>query len=225
MDKKKKKHIKKMSKKKNLSIVNNGDIIVIKNRSTIAAGVLGAVVLGVCLAGLFTLEGAWSLPYFWLLACVLAAATLYSLTKVMLSKIILDSPKMLMTVYNPFKKEYKFEDINYVDVKTAKGGEGVILHVVVVYIGVGKRTVEMVSYSKEQADQLASLLRGMLDNGAMIFPEGDEEPFHFEDDKREFNFIKRRKKNKDSEDGNEKDEEKENEREGKNENGNKENEI
>ena len=34
----------------------------------------------------------------------------------------------------------------------------------------------------------------MLDNGAMVYPEGDEEPFNFGDGKRfEFTFITRKK--------------------------------
>jgi hypothetical protein len=119
---------------------------------------------------------------------------------VMIGKILLDSPNKLMIVYNPIKKQYKFNDINYVDLKIKKEKDGVVVHKVTVYIGDGKRTVEIVAFSREQADELTSLLRGMLDHGAMEYPEGDEEPFNFEDEKKEkkglFSFG-RRKENDD----------------------------
>ena len=90
-----------------------------------------------------------------------------------------------MNDYNPIKKQYKFEEINYIDQKTVNGKDGVVVYKVIVYIGNGKRTVEIAALSSSQADELASLLRGMLDNGAMIYPEGDEEPFNFDDEKKE----------------------------------------
>ena len=204
MKKNKKKAKNKVINKKNLSIINQGDTVVIRNRSSIAASVVSVIILGVCAAGIFTLRAAWELPLFWLMFCIFIAGTLFSLAKSIFGKVVLDSPKTTMTVYNPFPISYKFEDVNYVDLKTEKGGDGQEVHVVTAYIGIGKRSVQLVSYSKEQAQELAILLRGMLDNGAMIYPEGDEEPFNFDEDKRfEFNFIKRNKKidkaeNKDS---------------------------
>lgn len=195
MKKNKNKAKNKVINKKNLSIINQGDTVIIRNRSTIAAGVLSVIILGVCAAGIFTLRDAWNLPLFWLMFAVFVAGTLFSLAKSIFGKVVLDSPKTTMTVYNPLPVSYKFEDVNYVDQKTLKNGDGPLVHVVTVYIGIGKRSVELVSYSKEQADELAILLRGMLDNGAMVYPEGDEEPFNFDNDKRfEFNFIKRNKK-------------------------------
>ena len=192
--KSKKKTKKKIPERKNLSVVNQGDLVIIRNRSTIAAAMVGVIMLGLCTAGAFTLRAAWELPLFWLLFGVLVTGVVYSLAKAMLAKVVLDSPKTTITVYNPLPIKYKFEDVNYVDVTTAKSTEGAIAYVVTVYIGIGKRTVEIVSYSKEQADELAILLRGMLDNGAMVYPEGDEEPFNFGDGKRfEFTFITRKK--------------------------------
>ena len=170
----------KATEKRNLSIVNQGDSIVIRNRSAIAASVIGTLVLGIAAAGLLVLRDAWNLPYFRILFGLLIVGCVYSFAKILLAKILLDSPKKLMTVYNPFPRSYKFEDVNYVDVKTEKGSDGVTLYVVTVYIGVGKRTVKLVCLSKEQAGELAILLRGMLDNGAMTYPEGCEKPFTYE---------------------------------------------
>lgn len=194
-DKNKKKTKKKIPERKNLSIVNQGDLVIIRNRSTIAAALIGVIMLALIAAGVFTLRAAWDLPLFWLLFGVLTLGVIYSLAKVMLDKVVLDSPKTTITVYNPLPTKYQFEDVNYVDLRTAKGTEGALMHVVTVYIGVGKRTVELVSYSSEQANELAVLLRGMLDHGSMVYPEGDEEPFNLDEDKKfEFTFITRKKK-------------------------------
>lgn len=186
----------KISKKKNLSIINHGDVVVIRNRSTIAAGVLGVLFLGVCAAGVYTLRDAWELPLFWLVFGAIVAGVVYSFAKMLISKIVLDSPEMTMTVYSPFLSKYKFEDINYIDQRTEKGSDGIILNVVTAYIGDGRRSVEIVSFSKDQADEVTALLRGMLDNGAMIYPEGDEEPFDLDDKGGVFGFIRRRREKK-----------------------------
>lgn len=139
--------------------------------------------LSMCIAGGVVMKEAWELPLFIVVFAIFVIGSVYSLANILLGKIVLDSPNMLMTVYNPFKKQYKFEDINYVDVHSSKPKDGIVLHNVIVYIGNGKRNVEIITMSSKQADELVLLLRGMLDNGAMIFPEGDEEPFTFDDDK------------------------------------------
>ena len=62
MKKNKKKAKNKVINKKNLSIINQGDTVVIRNRSSIAASVVSVIILGVCAAGIFTLRAAWELP-------------------------------------------------------------------------------------------------------------------------------------------------------------------
>jgi hypothetical protein len=187
----------KVPERKNLAVVNQGDLVIIRNRTMIAGALVGVIMLGLCVAGVFTLRSAWDLTMFWLLFGALIAGALYSLAKAIFCKVVLNSPKMTITVYNPVPKTYKFEDVNYVDLTTEKGTEGGIAYVVTIYIGVGKRTVKLVSYSKEQAQELAILLRGMLDNGAMVYPEGDEESFERSEEKKdEYTFITR--KNKDA---------------------------
>ena len=52
MKQSKKKTESKMAGKKNLSIVNQGDSIVIRNRAATSASVAGAILLGLCLVGL-----------------------------------------------------------------------------------------------------------------------------------------------------------------------------
>ena len=183
--KKNKKLLKKAPEKKNLSIVNQGDVVTIRNRSTIAASVLWTIVLMFVIVGCFSIKDVWQLPVFWAMFLLLVLGTVWSLLNMILGKIVLDSPDMTMNVYNPIKKQYKFEEINYIDQKTVNGKDGVVVYKVIVYIGNGKRTVEIAALSSSQADELASLLRGMLDNGAMIYPEGDEEPFNFDDEKKE----------------------------------------
>ncbi len=176
-------------------MLNQGDLVVIKNRSAISGGMIGAIILFLCIGGAISLKSAWHLPLFWVGILLFGAISVYSIANMIFSKIVLDSPKKQMTVYNPFKMEYQFEDINYVDVKISKGSDGAKLYTVVVYICDGRRTVEVTSFSSEQASELANLLRGMLDNGAMEFPEGDEEPFVLEDRR----FLKRKRKSKDVE--------------------------
>ena len=203
-NKKQSKKNQKIKEKKNLQIANYGDVIVIRNRSVIAASVLSFIMLSLCIAGGVVMKEAWELPLFIVVFVIFVIGSVYSLANILLSKIVLDSPNMLMTVYNPFKKQYKFEDINYVDVHSSKTKDGIALHNVIVYIGNGKRNVEIITMSSKQADELVSLLRGMLENGAMVFPEGDEEPFDFdEDDKKRtglFSFGSKKNKKSDTED-------------------------
>ena len=180
---------KKVAEKKNLSIVNQGDFIVIRNRSAIGAGVLSVIILGICAAGVYTLRQAWNLPLFWAMFGLLVLGILYSLVKSVCSKIVLNSPQKIITVYNPLPKEYKFEDINYIDRKTVKDRTAPDAHVVIAYIGDGRRNVSITSYSKAQADELAILLNGMLDNGAMIFPEYDEDPLDYGGKMQKHDFI------------------------------------
>ena len=180
---------KKVAEKKNLSIVNQGDFIVIRNRSAIGAGVLSVIILGICAAGVYTLRQAWNLPLFWAMFGLLVLGILYSLVKSVCSKIVLNSPQKTITIYNPLPKEYKFEDINYIDRKTVKDRTAPDAHVVIAYIGDGRRNVSITSYSKAQADELAILLNGMLDNGAMIFPEYEEDPLDYGGKMQKHDFI------------------------------------
>lgn len=207
MKKQNKKTKKRSLERKNLSIQNNGDTVVIKNRSTTSAGVLGALVLLICIIGAIALRDAWRLPAFWLLFGVIVISTVWSVVGMILGKIVLDSPNKTMTVYNPIKKQYKFEDINYVDTKTAKGNDGAEVYKVIVYLGKGKKSVEIASYSLDQANEVASLLRGMLDNGAMEYPEGNEEPFDLEEKEKKPLFPRLKKSSKPDEKPDEKPEE------------------
>lgn len=182
---KKKNHRKKAPEKKNLSIVNQGDVVTIRNRSTIASCVLGSIVLTLVIIGCLMIRDAWQSPIFWCMFLLILVGTAWSILNIIFGKIVLDSPDMTMNVYNPIKKQYKFEEINYIDQKTVNGKDGVVIYKVIIYINNGKRSVEIASLSSSQADELASLLRGMLDNGAMVYPEGDEEPFNFDEEKTE----------------------------------------
>ncbi|MBQ7344164.1 MAG: hypothetical protein IJW53_05330 [Clostridia bacterium] len=191
-----KKSVKGAPEKKNLSIINQGDTVIIKNRSAIASGVLGVVLIILCVVGTFLLGDIWNMLLFKLAFPLIVLGALWTSIGAIFSKIVLNSPNKLMIVYNPFKKQYNFDDINYVDRKTKKEKDGVVVHKISAYIGDGKRTVEILTFSSEQADELESLLRGMLDSGAMVYPEGDEEPFNFDDEKKErrglFSFGKRK---------------------------------
>ena len=199
MAKKKTKATKKVRERKNLTINNCGDTVLIRNRSAIAAGLFGAIVIFLCVAAVISLKAAWSLPLFWTVIAVFMAASVYAFVNMIFGKIVLDSPNKQMIVYNPFKKTYKFEDVNYVDVKTSKDKEGVVSYTVVAYIGNGRKSVQVTSFSGKQADELCSLLRGMLDNGAMEYPEGNEEPFHFDDEEEKRSKAKKRKKTEEPE--------------------------
>ena len=180
MSKKDEKKTRQAGDKNTLLIENNGDFVTIRTRSILVAAIIGSIELALCVACIFVMKGAWGLPWFWVMFSSVILGIIYFTVNELLSKIVLNSPKMTMTVYNPLKKEYKFSDINYIDAKTTKSGRAV-LHVVTVYIGDGRRSVEIATLSEKQAYELASLLRGMLDNAAMIYPEGNEEPFNLDD--------------------------------------------
>ena len=170
-----------IKEKKNLSITNFGDIIVIKNRSAIASAVLGSIILAFLGAVMLILKDAWDNAIFWVVFAFIVLSTAYMLANAFFGKIVLNSPEMTMTVYFPFKVEYKFSDINYIDVRSSKPKEGIVTHKVSAYIGNGKSSVDVVTTSKAQADEIASLLRGMLDNGAMEYPECEEAPIENND--------------------------------------------
>lgn len=177
----KKKKARKVRERANLSIANHGDTVIIRNRFLVGGGILGGLMLAFSIAIFFVLRGAWDTVIFWIVYPFLFLSTLYSFLNTLFGKIVLDSPRTTMTVYSPFKVVHKFSDINYVDMKSSKKQEGFITHTVTVYIGDGRRCVNIDTLSRKQADELVSLLRGMLDNAALIYQEGNEEPFHFDD--------------------------------------------
>ena len=104
-------------------------------------------------------------------------------------KVVLNSKDAIMSVYWPFKKEYKFSDVTYIDIKSSKPNEGFITHNVLIYVGEGKNRVKLETFSSTQANELVSLLRGMLDCSAIEFPEGNEEPFNLPEEKENDGFF------------------------------------
>lgn len=170
----------KIREKKSLVISNMGDTVVIKNRSAVGSGVLGVILMLFFLTVTLCMRVAWKSPLFWGVITFLFLCSAYWFATTAFAKIVLDSPKLLMSVYNPFKAEYSFKDINYVDRKISKPKDGYVMHTVNIYIGNGKKRVRIDTFSSAEADEVESLVSGMLDCGAMEYPEGDEEPFSYE---------------------------------------------
>ena len=166
----------KVREKKSLVIDNLGDKVVIRNRSAIGAGVFGSIIIIFLIAVAIKMRAAWSSPMFWIIFVFLLSCSAYWCTSAVLGKIVLDSSKMLMTVYTPFKSEYQFKDVNYVELKSAKPKNGFIAHSISAYIGTGKRCVSVDTLSLTEAKEVESLLRGMLDNSDIESPEGNEAP-------------------------------------------------
>lgn len=179
----------KVRERKNLLIANMGDVVVIKNRAIVGNAILGAVIMAFCIGIFFMLKAAWDQPIFWIIFLFIFLSTVYSFANNICGRIVLRSKTLMMTVYNPFKKEYKFSDINYVDMKSSKPQDGYITHSVIIYIGTGKKSIKIDTFSRAQADELLSLIRGMLDNAAMEYPEGNEEPFEFAEDEKKSSGI------------------------------------
>lgn len=193
--KKNKRKSKRIREKKTLSVSNMGDIVVIKHRFVLPNAIVCSAVMAILIAIFFKLRAVWDEPVFWVMYLFMFISNLYSLWNTVIGKIILNAQDTLMTVYWPFKKEYKFSDVSYVDVKSSKPNEGYITHRIFVYFGEGKKCVKLETFSSVQADEIASLLRGMLDCGAMEYPEGNEESFNLpEDEKKEGFFAKLFKK-------------------------------
>ena len=178
MDKNKTK--KKIREKKSLVITNWGDTVVIRNRSAVGGGILGVILMAFFVTVTLCMRVAWKSPLFWGVIIFLFLCSAYWFATTAFAKIVLDSPKLLMTVYNPFKAEYSFKDINYVDHKSSKPKDGYVTHTVSIYIGNGKKRVSIDTLSGTEADEVEALVSGMLDCGAMVYPEGDEELFDYE---------------------------------------------
>ena len=196
-NKKKKKDKTKIRDKKSLKIVNWGDTVIIRRRCAFGKAFRSLLFIAIPVGALLMFESAWESTVLRAVLLLLFLCSIYSFISAVFSKIFLDSPGAVMTVFSPFKAEYKFSDINYVDLKSSKPKDGIITHTVTAYIGDGRRKVELTTCSKPQADELLSLLRGMLDNAAMEYPEGNEEPFRFDDENEESGgFLKRKKQPK-----------------------------
>ena len=148
--------------KKSLSVNNFGDHVIIRNRNYYLGAALGILIFIVSVVGAFYLRDAWSLPFFWGAFVLLLIGIAYYTVKTIISKIVLDSRDLTMTIYNPFVKRYKFADVNYVDRKTVHSKDGVTMYAVIVYIGNGKRSVEVASQSLDQADEIEVLMRRMF---------------------------------------------------------------
>ena len=177
---KKSKSRRKIREKKSLIISNMGDTVVIKNRSAVGGGALGVILMMFFLTLTLCMRVAWKSPLFWGVIIFLFLCSAYWFATTAFAKIVLDSPKLLMTVYNPFKAVYRFKDINYVDRQKSKPKDGYVMHTVNIYIGNGKRRVRIDTFSSAEADEIELLVSGMLDCGAMEYPEGNEEPFNYE---------------------------------------------
>ena len=171
----------KIREKKSLIVDNCGDTVVIRNRSAISGGILGVILMVFFITLAICMRAAWSSPLFWVVIIFLLGCSAYWFVTIAFDKIVLNSPKMLMTVYTPIKSEYKFQDINYIDRKSAKPKDGYVMHTVCVYVGNGKKCIRIETLSSEEAAEVEALLSGMLDNAAMEYPEGNEEPFEYND--------------------------------------------
>ena len=190
---KKKRKNKRIRERKTLSVSNMGDTVVIKHRYVIPNAIVCTVVMAILIAIFFKLKPVWDEPVFWVMYLFMFFSNIYSLWNTVIGKIILTSKDAMMTVYWPFKKEYKFSDISYVDLKSSKPNEGYVTHRVLVYVGEGKKKIKLETFSSVQAEQLVSLLRGMLDCGSLEYQEGNEESFNLpeEDEKKSTGFFKK----------------------------------
>ena len=190
--KKKKRKSRKIREKKTLAISNMGDIVVIKHRYVAANAIVCTAVMAILIAIFFKLEAVWDEPVFWVMYLFMFFSNIYSLWNTVIGKIVLTSKDSMMTVYWPFKKEYKFSDISYVDLKSSKVNDGYVTHRVLIYVGEGRKCVKLETFSSSQAEDLASLLRGMLDCGSMEYQEGNEESFNLpsEEEKKPFAFFR-----------------------------------
>jgi hypothetical protein len=167
----------KITERRTLAIHNHGDTVVIKSRSAVGGGMLGAIIMIFAVVLLLNMKEAWSSPAFWCVFAFIFLCSAYWFANTVFNKIILNSPKKTLTVYGPFKKEYSFDDVNYVEIRTSKPKGGTQAHTVCVYIGNGRRSVRIDTLSSAEAKEVESLFKGMLDSGAMEFPEGNEERF------------------------------------------------
>jgi hypothetical protein len=179
----------KIREKKSLIIDNCGDTVIIRNRSAVGGGILGVILMVFFITLIFCMRVAWSSLLFWVVMLFLLGCSAYWFVTIAFDKIVLNSPKKLITVYNPLRSEYKFEDINYIDRKSAKPKDGYVKHTVSVYIGKGNKRVRIETLSSAEAIEVESLLSGMLDNSAMEYPEGNEEPFEYNETKKKGDGI------------------------------------
>ena len=171
---------KKIREKKSLVITNYGDTVVIRNRSAVGGGILGVILMAFFVTVTICMRVAWKSPLFWGVIIFLFLCSAYWFASTAFAKIVLDSPKLLMTVYNPFKAEYSFKDVNYIDHKSSKPKDGYVMHTVSIYIGNGRKRVRIDTLSATEAEEVKAIVSGMLDCGAMEYPEGDEELFNYE---------------------------------------------
>lgn len=190
----------KIGDKRTLAIHNHGDTVIIKNRSAVGSGVFGAAIMIFAVVVVLNMKEAWSSPAFWGVFAFLFLCSAYWFAGAVFSKIVLTSHDKKLTVYGPFKKEYRFDEVNYVEIRSAKPKNGTQVHTVCVYIGNGRRNVRIDTLSMDEAKEVESLFGGMLDSGAMEFPEGNEERFELPKKKKTggalFERTKRREEKK-----------------------------
>lgn len=154
----------KIGERSTLSVRNYGDTVVIKNRSAVGGGIFGAIIMVFSVMVAAKMREAWSSPAFWCVFAFLFVCSAYWFANAVFGRIILDSPKKMMTVYGPFKKEYRFSDVNYIETVSAKPKNGCQVHTVYVYIGNGRRNVRIDTLSSTQAKEIETLFKGMLDS-------------------------------------------------------------
>ena len=162
MQKSKKKRTKKRAGTESLTVINLGNTVIIKDRSSPVIAISSVAMLVITVICAVAMRAAHRSPLFWTVAVALVAGLTYSAVKAILAKMVLDANKMTMTIYNPSAKCYKFSDVNYVDSGTVNDRNGEEVFIVTVYMGDGRRSIDVATYSKEQAKEVERLMCAMF---------------------------------------------------------------
>ena len=174
MQKSKKKRTKKRAGTESLTVINLGNTVIIKDRSSPVIAISSVAMLVITVICAVAMRAAHRSPLFWTVAVALVAGLTYSAVKAILAKMVLDANKMTMTIYNPSAKCYKFSDVNYVDSGTVNDRNGEEVFIVTVYMGDGRRSIDVATYSKEQAKEVERLMCAMFSSGVSSLISANE---------------------------------------------------
>ena len=154
-------------RKSRLNIIRNEGKITIKKKPDVSNCVIFSVVFlaGILLPVMF--EELRDIPLFWVVYAFCMLTNIVTFTSVFFGKVVVDSKKREISIYNLWRKAYRFDELKELNSFFREGdSDGGMDTYKVLFIFTNGHKSELQTTSKEQTQELIDMLNGV------IFPQG-----------------------------------------------------
>ena len=154
-------------RKSRLNIIRNEGRITIKKKPDVSNCVIFSVVFlaGILLPVMF--EELRDIPLFWVVYTFCMLTNIVIFTSVFFGKVVVDSKKREISIYNLWRKAYRFDELKELNSFFQEGdSDGGMDTYKVLFIFTNGHKSELQTTSKEQTQELIDVLNGV------IFPQG-----------------------------------------------------